>query len=432
MDRRQAGPLPDYRDPCGWNALLPPRRPNEPARGEIRVKYAVVGAGFTGMAAARRLSDLDPDAEIALLEGMSVGEGASARNSGFLSNFDARSLATGAEAQRIEALNRFAAEGFDELTRIMREGGFDCDLVRAGRVVGAVTPGGETKARATYEGARAHGVEAEWLDREALKAVIGSAYYRVGARTPEGHLLQPAKLMRGLADALPRTITLYENTPVLALEGERPRRLRTPEARIAADHVVLATNSAIKHFGFWRDRLVTIHTYAAFTEPLSAADAASLGAPVWGVLPSHRLGSTLRRVGDDRLMVRSLYAYEKPLDSGFARAALTDRLHRRFPQLAQVRLDHVWGGVTALTMNGSPRWGRIAPGLYASAGCNGSGIVKGTVLGKRLAEMIVTGDPQEALMAAYGQANWVAPEPFRTLGFHVVSAIEGRKAGAER
>ena len=424
-------PLPDYRDPCGWTALLPAREPKAPARGAIRVKYAVVGAGFTGLAAARRLAQLDPDAPIALLEGMTVGEGSSARNSGFAARFDTKSGLSQKEAERAAAVNRFAAEGFAELEAAMAEGGFDCDLEETGRIVAAATQAGEAKARETLEGARAHGVPAEWLDREGLRAAIGSGYYHAGARTQAGYLLQPAKLVRGLADTLPANVRLYENTPVAAIEGSGPRRLRTSEGEITADEVIFATNAATKHFGFWRDRLVAIYTYAAFTEPMRAEDAATLGRPAWGVLPAHRLGSTLRRVAHDRLMVRSLYAYEKTLDSADVRAALTDRLHRRFPQLAHVKLDHVWGGTTALTMNGSPRWGRIAPGLSASAGCNGAGIVKGTVLGKRLAEMIVTGDPQEALQRAYGQADWIAPEPFRTIGFHAISALERRKAGAE-
>jgi glycine/D-amino acid oxidase-like deaminating enzyme len=177
--------------------------------------------------------------------------------------------------------------------------------------------------------------------------------------------------------------------------------------------------------------LVTIYTYAALTEAMTPTDSAKLGSPAWGLLPAHRLGTTLRRVGSDRHMVRSLYAYEAPLDPARVRAALTSCFHRRYPDLAHVGLEHVWGGTTALTMNGSPRWGRIDDGLYASAGCNGSGLVKGTVLGKRLAEMIVTGEPQEELQAVFGSASRIAPEPFRSVGFKVISAIERRKAGAE-
>ena len=66
-----------------------------------------------------------------------------------------------------------------------------------------------------------------------------------------------------------------------------------------------------------------------------------------------------------------------------------------------------------------------------AAGCNGAGIVKGTVLGKRLAEHIAGHDEQSDVRATYGSASWVAPEPFRWIGFNVVSAIERRKAGLE-
>jgi glycine/D-amino acid oxidase-like deaminating enzyme len=426
-----ASPLPDYRDPCGWNALLPARTPNLAASGAIRAKYAVVGAGFTGLAAARRLAELDPGAEIVVLEGTTIGEGSSGRNSGFAAKFDVKAGLSTAEAARAQALNRFSSEGFEALETATREGGFDCDLHRSGRILAAATEAGETKAREALAGAQAHGVESEWLDREGLKRWIGSGYYRAAARTAEGYLLQPAALVRGLADSLPANVTLFENSPVTEIEGESPHVLRTPQAQISADHVILAVNAAIKHFGFWRDRLVVIYTYAALTEEMGDAELASLGAPNWGVLPAHRLGSTLRRVGARRLMVRSLYAYERTLDSADVRVALTDRLRRRFPQLGHVSIEYIWGGTTALTMNGSPRWGRIGKGLYGSAGCNGSGIVKGTTLGRRLAEMIVTGDPQEALRAAYGTADWIAPEPFRTIGFRTISAWERRKAGAE-
>ncbi len=424
-------PLPDYREPCGWNALLPPRQPRSPARGDIRVRYAVVGAGFTGLAAARRLSELEPDATIAVLEGSTIGEGSSARNSGFANPRDSKIGLSTSDMDRAEKLNTYAAEGFAYLVEAMERGGFGCDLQRTGRVTAAATALGAEKIRTMAEGARAHGFAHEFLEGSALRDVIGSAYYRCAIRTAEGYLLQPAALVRGLADGLGAAVTLYETSPVLTLDHGRNWVLGTPEARITADTVILATNAAIKHFGYWRDGLVTIYTFAAITEAMAADDAAHLGVSDWGLLPAHRLGTTVRRVGTDRLMVRSLYAYEKPLGSDEVRAALTACFHRRYPMLAHVALEHVWGGTTALTMNGSPRWGQIAPGLHASAGCNGSGVVKGTVLGKRLAESIVTGDPQADLQAVYGRANRIAPEPFRTLGFHVVSAFERRKAGLE-
>ncbi len=424
-------PLPDYRDLCGWNALLPKREPRPRAEGRIAASHVIVGAGYTGLAAARRIKELQPEAEVVVLEGSTVGEGSSARNSGFANPRDSKIGLSLDQMERAEKINAFASEGFASLTEAMEKGGFGCDLQRTGRIQAAATELGAEKIRTMVEGAVAHGFAHEALDGRGLKAIIGTDYYRVGIRTEEGYLLQPAALVRGLAETLPEGVRLHENSPVLSLERGAGWVLRTPDATIEAPTVILATNAAVKHFGYWRDGLVTIYTYAAITEAMGPEDVAQLGAPAWGLLPAHRLGTTVRRVGADRHMVRSLYAYEKPLDPASVRAALADCFHRRYPGLAHVKLEHVWGGTTALTMNGSPRWGRLAEGLYASAGCNGSGVVKGTVLGKRLAEMIVTGDPQESLQAVYGSANRIAPEPFRTIGFKVISALERRKAGAE-
>jgi glycine/D-amino acid oxidase-like deaminating enzyme len=139
----------------------------------------------------------------------------------------------------------------------------------------------------------------------------------------------------------------------------------------------------------------------------------------------------VRRVGADRLMVRSLYAHERGLPPGKVASVLRQRFHRRYPALSHVGLEYIWGGTTALTMNGAPYWGRIDDALYTSAGCNGSGVVKGTVLGKRLAEMICGHGSHDDVRAAYGSASWVAPEPFRSIGFHIVAAIQRRKAGLE-
>lgn len=426
-----SSPLPDYRDPCGWNRMLAPRAAGPSAEGTIRARYAIVGAGYTGLAAARRLRELDASAEIVVLEGTEIGEGSSGRNSGFANPRDSKIGLSTTQMDRAEKLNEFAAEGFAYLLEAMERGGFSCDLERTGRITGAATELGAEKIRNMAEGAQSHGFAHEFLDAEGMESKTGSRYYRCGIRTEEGYLLQPAALIRGLADSLPPGIRLFENSPVLGLERGTGWTLRTARARIEAEHVILATNAAIKHFGFWRDGLVTIYTYAGITEAMVPADAEHLGVPAWGLLPAHRLGTTVRRIGADRMMVRSFYAYEKPIDPARARDALTGCFHRRYPMLRHVGLEHVWGGTTALTMNGSPRWGQLDAGLYGSAGCNGSGLVKGTVLGKRLAEMIVTGDPQEALQAVYGRANRIAPEPFRTLGFHIISALERRKAGAE-
>ncbi|MCX7383707.1 MAG: FAD-binding oxidoreductase [Alphaproteobacteria bacterium] len=424
--------FPRYPDACGWTALLPPRVPRPAVTGTHRVKYAVVGGGYTGLAAARRLAELEPGASIMVLEATTAGEGSAARNSGFVSPRDVPSGATEAELQRGAAQNRLTEEGFGWLTALMERHGFGCELELTGRIKGAATAAGAALVRSQRESAQRLGVPHEFLDAGQMEARIGSRYYGAGLFTGEGYLLQPAALIQGLADCLPGSVALHENSPVTALRRRGQWEMETPEARITADAVVLATNAAVKNFGYLRDRLVTIYTYAALTEAMRPEDAAQLGGMAhWGLLPAHRLGTTVRRVGANRLMVRSMYSYERGIEPDRAHETLLSCFHRRYPALAHVALEHVWGGTTALTMNGAPFWGQIDAGLYTSAGCNGAGIVKGTILGKRLAELMLgAADPQE-VGAAFGSANWIAPEPFRRIGFHTIAAVERRRAGAE-
>ena len=422
--------FPSYPDRCGWNAMLPPRVPRPALQGDRQADFAVVGAGFTGLAAARRLAELHPQARIAVLEATEVGEGSSGRNSGFASPTDIPGGTSPAALATAAAQDRFGAEGFNWLVELMRRHGIDCGLHLSGRIKGAATERGEAVVRAMLATVQALGLPHALLGPDEMEQRIGTRYYRLGLFTEGGYLLDPAALIRGLADCLPDNVHLHEATPVRALRQDGALwRLETDGATLAAPTVVMATNAAIKQFGHLRDRIVTIHTYAGISAPVPPASFGTM--PGWGLLACHRLGTTVRRVGPDRLMVRSLYAYERGLPEARVRDELRRRFHRRYPGLSHIDLDHVWGGTTALTLNGAPWWGRLGQGLYGFAGCNGSGIVKGTVLGKRLAELIAGQDSTAEIQAAFGTANRIAPEPFRTIGFHTIAAIERRRAGAE-
>lgn len=423
---------PTYSSHCGWNAMLPVREARAALEGDIRVRYAVIGAGYTGVAAAWRLAELDPTAEIALLESSRVGEGSSARNSGFLGRRVMPKDASDEMAAKAQILSRYQAEGFDWLKDRIEAHDIDCQLKRTGYIRTAATERGKSVVEAAREVARKNAIPHEVLSRHDLERRIGTTYYTIGLHLEDNYLLQPAALIRGLADALPSQVALHENTPVLGMRLDGKWRLETPNGAVTADKVVLATNGFITKFGYLKSRLVTIYTYAAVTAAIPDADSRWAGADAdWGVLPSHRLGTTLRRIGPNRLMVRSLYSYEDELDEPRVIRALRTRFERRWPALRHVPFEYVWGGTTALTMNGSPWWGRVDENLYASGGCNGGGIVKGTLLGKHMAEMMTGHGDQSELFASLGLANWIAPEPFRAVGFRVISAYERHRAGLE-
>src|SRR5690606_26044652 len=182
------------------------------------------------------------------------------------------------------------------------------------------------------------------LTREMITERIGSSYYRFGMEMEDGYLLQPAALVRGLADILPENVTLYEKTPALKLTRANGWEIQTPEGMVRAGRIALATNGYIRRFGYLKSRMATIFTYAALTEAMSPADAAQLGAKEsWGLLLPHRLGTTLRRVGKDRLLVRSLYALECEIPQSETVAQLRERFTRRWPLLSHIQFEFVWG-----------------------------------------------------------------------------------------
>lgn len=413
--------------------MLPLRNTRPALAQDVTVDYAVIGAGFTGLATARRLHELDNQASIAVFDATTVGEGSSARNSGFTASEVLPRNATPEGAAAAMQQTLLMREAFQWLTDTIAENGISCDMRKVGAIRGAATEAGETSLRKVLEVARANSINHNVLSRDDIRDRIGSKYYRFGLYLSDTYLLQPAALIRGLADALPNAVMLYENTPVQRLDRDGGGwLLHTPGGMVRARKVILANNGFIRKFGYLKLRMATIYTYAAVTRPLTPAEQAHAGqSPNWGLLPSHRLGTTLRRIGQDRLMVRSLYALEKEVKQTEAIAKLHDRFVRRWPELAHVDFDYVWGGTTAFTMNGAPWWGKLADGLYASGGCNGSGIAKGTMLGRHLADLIRgIGDP-EKIPAIMGTASIIAPEPFRSIGFNIVSALESRKAGLE-
>lgn len=424
---------PLYSTRNGWSASLPPRQARPVLSQDLRADFVVIGAGFTGVAIARRLAEADPEARIVLLEADEVGEGSSGRNSGFTAGKIIPAGAGPDAGARAAAQNKLLQSAWDGILRLVAIHGIDAGIAKCGSMRGAATDAGEASLRQTYANAKAHGYTVELLDSAEIARRTGSDYYRIGTWAPDTCLVQPAALIRGLADSLPQNVALYEKSPVLKLaRAGNDWRIETAEGVIHAQKVFFATNAFVRAFGHLKLRMAGIHTYAAVTAPVPEADLPALGAEAdWGLLPCHRLGTTLRRMGRDRLMVRSLYAYENELPRAEAEAALRLRFVRRWPGLSHVPFEFVYGGTTAFTMNGAPWWGDLDTGLYASGGCNGSGIAKGTMLGTHLADLALGQGDHAGVRATFGTASLIAPEPFRSLGFRVISAVERRKAGLE-
>lgn len=424
--------FPDYQLRCGWNALLPRRTPSPALSSQVDADVAIIGAGYTGLAIAKRWHDHFPDHHIVLLEGSEIGEGNPGRNSGFLLE---TALAEDADADNLERVrqgNQMISETLQDMLREVELSGEYVDITRAGTFRAAASDIG-ARSIARYETfLQAAGLPFERLSRDELRARIGSSYFQEGLYSPHCYLAQPAQLIRALFKTLPDSVVCYENTPALQISNRQQKwQVTTATGGVNCKRLFLANNAFAKSLGVASSRLAAMFTYAGLTPSLPDALSDTLGSDQnWGLLPTHRLGSTLRRTRDNRLLIRSAHDYEKEAKPENIQKLLTQKLHDRFPQVKEIGLESCWGGAVGFTYNGGLVWGEERPGLFVSAGCNGGGTVKGTLLGKLLADL-AAGNKAPDVTRLFGSASWMPPDPIRAAAFHTASRVEAFFGKAE-
>lgn len=404
----------------------------------METDVAILGAGFTGLAAARRIAELDPDRRVVVLDAQRAGFGASGRSSGFVVDLAGFIAAMEPEEQqRFITLSRL---GIRDLADRVTQDAIDCHWDDAGWLHVAATPRGEASLESLDGWLAAQDVPYERLDREGLERITGSAYYRSGIRLPGSVLIQPAALVRGLVDALPDGIDLHEETAVHEIRRTHHGwTLNSEHGTVKARRVFLATNGALPEQGVLRRRLFPLYTFGSFTRTLTEAEQDALGgAREWGVLAQDPMGSSLRRTRDQRILVRNTVWYSRnlrdmPLDVR-SRAAAEHRraLAKRFPTLADIPFEHTWAGLMGMSGNLRPYFGRIDDGLYAAGGYHGAGIAFGTAAGRLLAEYSLGhASPELDAIRALPGPRWIPPEPFLGWGVRIRLAWDERRTRGE-
>src|SRR5215469_5355705 len=279
MSVRKALRTPGDIRASGWYALLPEPPPPRILEGKQKADWVVIGAGYAGLAAARRLSQLLPGERIVVLEAQRIGWGAAGRNSGFMIDLphelSSANYAGGLEHDLKQIrMNRaaiaFAADASDDY-------GLGKHFVRAGKYHGAATGRG-LQALAQFERHLTSLAEPfEHLDAESMRRLTGTSFYFGGTFTPGAVMIQPAGYTRGVADGLSSRVDIFEGSPVVSIVSGPEQVIATPGGEIRTPHLILANNGQIESFGFFRRRLMHIFTYASMTRQLSDSEVKALG-----------------------------------------------------------------------------------------------------------------------------------------------------------
>ncbi|WP_025731749.1 NAD(P)/FAD-dependent oxidoreductase [Carnimonas nigrificans] len=364
---------------------------------DLKAPWVVLGAGFTGLSAARQLAHNFPDDRILLIDAQEVGFGASGRNAGFLIDVPHDISAPDyigdhRIAAHTLALNR---KGQMMLKALVEEHQLaDAQLQHAGKYQAAASAKGNAVLKAYQGGLERLGQPCQMIEGAELGQLLGTNYYQKALYTPGTMLVQPSALVKGLADTLPDNVELFENTPITAVEYGPYITLHHPHGTITAKQLILANNTFGTHFGLLPKTLVPLFTYGSLTRPLSATEQSEIGAlSSWGVIPADPFGTTLRLTPDHRILVRNSFSFNP---NGAAKSGYNERflaVHRRsfeqrFPQLSTVDFEYTWGGCLGMTRNGSGYFGQLGPNVYGALGCNGLGTVRGTATGALLADWL--------------------------------------------
>ena len=409
----------------GWSAILPDRQPHAPAKGDVAADWVVLGGGYAGLAAARRLAENRPDDKIVLIEAGEAGENASGRNSGFGIDLPHN---VGSSLDELEGSHRFmrlARMALDHLEGVVEAHGIDCDWRRAGKYHTAVSPRGTREVLEPFaKELEALGEPFEWVEGEALRGKLGSPHFTAGVYTPGCVLMNPAALCRGLADSLPGNVTVFENSPVLEADFRNGVQLTTAAASVRAPRMIMAANGFSEQFGFYPRRFLHLIAHASLTRPLTEAERAAFGVEQpWGLTPANAFaGITMRFTDDHRILIRQGLNYRPGQRIGANEHARVQARHKalfeaRFPMLRGVDMAHTWSGFVCLSRNGAPAFGALAPNIWSAVCQNAVGVTKGTFGGILAADLACGRDnPLIADMQSLGAPDILPPRPFLDLG----------------
>jgi len=277
------------------------------------------------------------------------------------------------------------------------------------------------------------------LSQDQLEEQLGTKWYQKGVKVEGGALMQPAKLVCGLADKLPTNVSLYENTPVTEMILGEKIKLITPNATISADKVVLACNYESLALNQPKQRIVGVTLSGSITRILSKDEIASLGnQSSWGVLSLHSGGATIRLTEDGRIALRNTAEYTRHRLLSEKQLIERQKIHResfinRFPQLSHVPFEHLYSGVEGVSVNKTNIFEKFSDSLYYAGCFNGSGITKGTAFGIGIAEYAC--EKQSSIVAdclATEKAKWLPPRPILDLGAWFTTKQRFKGVGRDR
>jgi glycine/D-amino acid oxidase-like deaminating enzyme len=358
-----------------------------------QVDVLVVGAGYTGLSAARETAAAGRATLV--LDSAPLGGGCSSRNGGQVAysikpSFQALKSRHGAETAL--GICREGMQAVADLRSMAREEGVDCDWRENGCFYGAHTPRHfDAMVREAGEQAARLGQKVSIVPREQQRSEIASDFYFGGLVYPEDASVNPMRLLLSLLRrARERGAVVIERCPVSAIRGAgQGFEVLTPLGMVQARQVLLATNGYSGPLSPWhRRRVIPIGSYQIATQPLGTERVGALIPNGRNIYDSRRVVVYFRPSPDGERIIfggRAALSERDPLTCVTRLQAMMARI---FPQLKSARISHAWAGWVAYTFDKLPHLGKHN-GVYYCMGYCGQGVPLATYYGKRIGQQML-------------------------------------------
>ena len=410
---------------CSWIKDLNPRQNIKALSDNLSTNWLIIGAGFTGLSAARKLGEIFPNEKIIIVDAQLAGDGASGRNSGYLVDTTLNDgFTSNKELESYKKKADIYDLGIKAVKNFIKQYQVDCDWNECGKYF-ASSKREDIKILNNFSNTLEKlGYDHDILNNDQLTNRLGTNFYNVGLYTKGGILLHPGKLVRAMVDTLPKNVDLYENSSLLEWSREKDFiNCKFKNNSIKTKKIIFATNGFLRSLGIKKNYNFPITLTASMTRPLTDQEFETLGSPKeWGVLPVRPMGATIRMTRNRRILIRNTAELNNPnymSSSLLKKRSIKQKLgiKKRFPLLPDDIIESSWSGIVSRTRNSSQIFEKIDKNIFAAGCYNGSGIGVGTLFGEQIVLKAIEENSKEIeIIENRSKPTWLPPNPFLNFG----------------
>ena len=425
---------------CSWINDLTQRQNLRSVKENFSTNWLIIGAGFTGLSAARKLGEILPNEKITIVDAQVAGEGASGRNSGYLVDTTLNDgFTSNKELESYKKKTNIYELGIKSVKNFIKQYQVDCDWNACGKYFASSKKEDIEILNNFSKTLKKLNFEHDIFYNDELSRRLGTNFYEIGLYTKGGILLHPGKLVRAMVDTLPNNVFLYENSSLLEWSKEKDFiNCRFQNGTIKTKKIIFATNGFLRSLGIKKNYNFPITLTASMTRPLTDQEFETLGSPKeWGVLPVRPMGATIRMTRNRRILIRNTAELNNPnymSPSLLKKSSIKQKLgiKKRFPQLPDNIIESSWSGVVSRTRNSSQIFEKIDKNIFVAGCYNGSGIGVGTLFGEQIALKANNENNNEIkTIEMRNKPNWLPPDPFLSIGIKSRLIYERIRAESE-